>query len=265
MNEARPASPPNERASAAKTNGMNESTLDRKRFEAIEAYVMGRMSAEERQRFEQDMAADPALRAEVDLQRENTMAIELGGMDRLLKQVRAEQQRTSEGSGGNGWTTYLKYAAAIALLIAGALWWMDRAPKHDRLFAEHHVADPGLPVPMSASDDAAFHDAMVAYKLGDFAEARGKWTNLLNAAPDNDTLRYFIAQSALAEGDADSAVPLFEHVSADASSVFSGKARWYLFLAHLKRGDRTAMQALHLEDDAVYGERARAILEAFEP
>ncbi|MBX2979836.1 MAG: hypothetical protein KF905_11115 [Flavobacteriales bacterium] len=251
---------------------MNEGTLDRKRFEAIEAYVMGRMSDDERARFEQDMATDPTLRAEVDLQRENTMAIELGGMDRLLKQVRAEQQRTSEGSGGNGWTTYLKYAAAIALLIAGALWWLDRAPQHDRLFAEHHVADPGLPVPMSlpaeragATNDAAFHDAMVAYKLGDFAEARSKWTSLLNAAPGNDTLRYYIAQAALAEGDADSAVPLFEQVAADAASVFSGKARWYLFLAHLKRGDRTAMQALHLEDDAVYGERARAILEAFEP
>lgn len=244
---------------------MNEGTLDRKRFEAIEAYVMGRMSADERERFEQDMAADPALRAEVELQRENTMAIELGGMDRLLKQVRAEQQHTSDRSGGNGWTTYLKYAAAIALLIAGALWWMDRAPQHDRLFAEHHVADPGLPVPMSASDDAAFHDAMVAYKLGDFAEAGSKWTTLLNASPGNDTLRYFIAQAALAEGDADSAAPLFEQVAADDTSAFSGKARWYLFLAHLKRGDREAMRALHLEHDTVYGERARAILTALEP
>jgi len=243
---------------------MSEGTLDRRRFEAIEAYVMGRMSADERVRFEQDLATDADLRAEVELQRENMLAIELGGMDRLLKQVRAEQ-RNAPGASGNGWTTYLKYAAAIALLIAGALWWMDRAPEQDRLFAEHHVADPGLPVPMSATDDAAFHDAMVAYKLGDYAEARTKWSALLNASSGNDTLRYYIAQAALAEGDAESAVPLLEKVAADGSSVFSGKARWYLFLAHLKRGDPEAMRALHLEDDPLYGERARAILAAFEP
>jgi hypothetical protein len=243
---------------------MSEGTLDRKRFEAIEAYVMGRMSSDERVRFEQDLATDADLRAEVELQRENTLAIELGGMDRLLKQVRAEQ-RNAPGASGNGWTTYLKYAAAIALLIAGALWWMNKPSTNERLFAEHFVADPGLPVPMSATGDAAFHDAMVAYKLGDHAEARGKWSALLNTKPDNDTLRYYISQAALAEGDADSAIPLLEGVAADASSVFNSKARWALFLTHLKRGDRAAMQALRMEDDPVYGDRARAILAALEP
>jgi len=243
---------------------MSEGTLDRKRFESIEAYVMGRLSPADRERFELDMATDPALRKEVELQRDNTLAIELGGMDRLLKQVRSEQ-RDAPGTRDNGWTSYLKYAAAIALLIAGALWWMNKPTTNERLFAEHFVADPGLPVPMSSTDDAAFHDAMVAYKLGDHAEARGKWSALLNTKPDNDTLRYYIAQAAIAEGDADSAIPLLEQVVADASSVFSSKARWALFLAHLKRGDRAAMQALHLDDDAVYGDRARAILAALEP
>ena len=238
---------------------MNKGALDRGRFEAIEAYVLGTMRASDRERFEQDMATDPALRREVELQRENTLAIELGGMDRLLKEVRNEQHGTAM-TGGNAWMTYLKYAAAIALLIAGALWWMNKPATHESLFAEHFVPDPGLPVAMSATDDHAFHDAMVAYKLGDHIEAIDKWNTLLLASPGNDTLRYFIASAALAQGDVETAVPLLQELSADGASSFHSKSRWYLFLAHLKAGDVASMRTIGLQDDPLYGERVRSIL-----
>ena len=228
---------------------MSEGALDRNRFEAIEAYLLGSMSATERDAFAKEMASDAKLRAEVDLQRENTLAIELGGVQRLLKEVRAEHARP-EMDRTAGWKTYLMYAAVVAIVLSGAFWVLTRPSANERLFAEHFTADPGLPVPMSATDKPAFHDAMVAYKLGDFAEARGKWSTLLQADPTSDTLRYYIASAALAVEDAAAAIPLFEGIVADTASAFHDKSQWYLFLAYVKAGEVENAKAVPMDDPA---------------
>lgn len=235
---------------------MNKGALDRDRFEAMEAYLLGTMPQAERARFEQELAASPALRAELELQREHIRAVELGGMDRLLKEI-GHEGRVSERR-STPWTAYLKYAAAVALLLGVAVWAFMRPTAHERIFAAHYTADPGLPVAMGASDDHAFHDAMVAYKLGDLAEARNAWTALLHSDPHNDTLRYYIASAALAMGDAAAAIPAFEEL-ADGHQAFAAKARWYLLLAYVRAGEVAKAKGVALDDDPVYGERARAI------
>lgn len=243
---------------------MNEATPDRKRFEAIEAYVMGRMSADERERFQQEIAADPALHSEVELHRENTLAIELGGMDRLLKVMRVEQQQGSTGSGGNGWIPYLKYAATVALFIAGVLWWMGRAPRHERVFAAHFTPDPGLPVTMGTTDAPAFHDAMVAYKLGDHDEAIDKFTALLKEGPASDTLRFYIGCAELNAGRPERAAPMLMAVAEQQGSVFAAKARWYAFLAILRGGDLNGARAIRFEEGDPYGAKVKAVLSELE-
>lgn len=220
----------------------------------MEAFLLGTMPAAERTRFEQEMAQDADLRSEVELQRENMLAVELGGMQSSLCGIMDEEQRQVPQL----WRI-LKYAAAAALLIAGAAWWFSRPPLNERLYAEYHVADPGLPVPMSATRDPDFQDAMVAYKLGDLEEARAKWSRLLSADPANDTLNYYIASADLSNGDVAASIPYFKAVATDSSSAFHAKARWYLFLAYLHEGRWQDMQALGLEHDPVYGERVRHI------
>ena len=238
---------------------MNEAALHKERFEAIEAFLLGTMSPEESHRFEQELAVDASLRDEVELQRENTLAIELAGITRTLQSARAEHREVTTASNGNSWTTYLKYAAMVAVLILGAVWWITRPAENERLFAEYYVEDPGLPVPMSAVNDPVFQDAMVAYKLGDYAEARTKWGNLLQREPDNDTLRFYIANTYLAEGDAEAAIQLFQAVANTPSSTFHNKARWYLFLAYLREGRLNELPDTTLVNDPTYGERVRAV------
>jgi len=235
---------------------MSKGTLDRDLFEAIEAYVMGTMPTPQRDRFEQELAANHDLRAEVELQRTNIRAVEIGGMDRLLKDLAREERSSTPGAAG--WTHYLKYAAAVVLLLGVAIWAFTRPTPNERLFATHYIADPGLPVAMGATDDHAFQDAMVAYKLGDFREARGTWTVLLQAAPQNDTLRYYIASADLAMGDVPAAIPALEDL-AKGHSAFAAKARWYLFLAYIKADETEKARSVALDDDPVYGERIRAI------
>jgi hypothetical protein len=243
---------------------MSEGALDRKKFEAIEAYVLGTMSAEERARFEQDMSSDAALRAEVELQRENMHAVELGGVERMLRSIAAEElsaERAPQESGKRYWM----YAAAIVLLGIGAAWWSTRTPLNEQLYTEHFTPDPGLPVEMGVTADPAFADAMVAYKLGDYAEARTKWDRLLNDQPRNDTLIFYIASAALAEGDPDSAIKGFKQEAEDVSSPFHDKSRWYLFLSYVRAGRIADAQALRLDTDPVYGERVRSIIGRLKP
>jgi predicted Zn-dependent protease len=237
---------------------MKRSALHQERFEAIERYLLGTMNDEERRRFEQEMAGDEDLRAEVALQRENMLAVELGGLQETLRTI-AREEATNERSGGTAWPGFLKYAAAAVLLLGVGLWWLARPADNERLFAEHFSPDPGLPVPMSISNDPVFHDAMVAYKLGDYQEARTKWATLLPSRPANDTLRYYMGSAALAAGDPAQAVPLLQAVAGDSASVFNRKARWYIFLSCLRTGDTAGMNAVGLDDDPLYGERVRAI------
>ncbi len=243
---------------------MSEGALDKARFEAIEAYVLGTMPHAARDRFEAEMALDGSLRTEVELQRENIRAVELAGVERTLRTMHADRQQ-DPAAGSTPWGTYLKYAALIAVLISGAWWWLGRSSVNEQLFAEHHYADPGLPVPMSATNDPAFHDAMVAYKLGDFAEARNKWSILLQAEPGNDTLRFYIAEAHLAEGDAPSAIPLLEGLAEDPNTVFRTKARWHLFLAYVLEDRTEDLRELGMENDPEHGEEAKAILSRILP
>jgi tetratricopeptide (TPR) repeat protein len=242
---------------------MKAGALGRKRFEDIEDYVLERMEAPRRQAFEQDLATDAGLREELELERDNILAVELAGIERTLKSIAA----AGEGPGQvhRGRAVWLRAAAAAAVLVGALAWWFSRPPLNERLFAQTYVADPGLPVPMSTLGDPGFQDAMVAYKLEDYAEAEGKWEQLLKAAPGNDTLAFYIASAELAQGKAGEAVPHFREVAANASSAFQGKARWFLYLAYLQSGDREAMRQMDMAKDPEYGERAREIEAQMQP
>lgn len=240
---------------------MSQGALDRTTFETIEAYVLDRMSASERAAFEERMAADAGLRKEVALQQEHIRAVELGGLQRILHGLRAEEQQANKGGSGAWW----RYAAAAAILIVGSVLWFSRPSPNERLFAEHFTPDPGLPVAMGATEDPAFADAMVSYKEGKYAEARAKWSPLQQLEPSNDTLRYFIASAWLSEGRITEALPLLQDVSAQESSAFRDRARWYLFLAHIHTGATAEALAMPLDDDPVYGERVRRIKQRLEP
>ncbi len=249
---------------------MNESALHQDRFEAIEAYLLGKLSADAQDRFEQDMAHDALLRREVEVQRENMLAVEMGGLRQAVRSV-MDQDRSMARRHTITWSDYLKYAAAIALVLAVAVWWLARPNMNERLFAQHHVTDPGMPVPMSLpaqgyglASDAAFLDAMVSFKMGEYARAHADWTAMLERIPSNDTLRYYVAAAAMEQDLVQDAAPLFAAV-ASGHSAFAQRARWSLFLIYVRTDDTAARLALGMEHDPVYGERVRAINERLSP
>lgn len=237
-------------------NGM----LDRDTFEAIEAYVLGTMPALERERFEERLRTDADLRAEVEQQTEHIRAVELGGLQRALKDIGRQQAAPAPG---RSWMPYLKVAAAVAVVLCAALWYLNRSTTGERLYAAHYQPDPGLPVAMSATDDQAFQDAMVAYKLGDHAEAQAKWSTLLKDRPQSDTLRYYTAMAALGAGDFNAAIPLLDDVAQERTSPFTSKAAWYLFLACTHQGDTARANAIHFDPADPHAAEAAAIQQAW--
>lgn len=241
---------------------MSKGTLDRTTFETIEAYVLDRLSATDRAAFEQRMAADADLRQEVALQQEHIHAVELGGFLRTVQQ--AGEAHASSARAGR-WPMLWRYAAMVALILAAAVWWLALPSNNEQLFAEHFRPDPGMPVTMGVTSDRAFADAMVSYKEGEYAKARGAWMSMLREGPGNDTLQYYIASAWLAEGNAAEAAPLLEQLAAKDGSAFRDRARWYLFLAYIRTGKSVEALAMPLEDDPSHGAQVRAIKQRLEP
>lgn len=236
---------------------MNSKPLDQRTFESIEAYVLGTMSPTDRETFEARMRQDTILRAEVEQQQEHIRAVELGGLERTLRVIAQEHDLGAEKR--SGWATYQKYAALVAVVLGAVAWFATRPTTGERLFAEHFTPDPGLPVAMSATTDLAFQDAMVDYKMKEFAVAQQKWNQQLRTRPTSDTLRYFSAMAAMAANDLAAAVPLLDAVAGQRSSPFADKAAWYLFLAHTCAGDTSKAGAIRFNPGSPYAARAEAI------
>jgi len=244
---------------------MKQQALHIARFEEIEAYLLGRSS--EPAQFEERMASDLDLREEVEVQRENMLAVELGGFSRTIAEISKRNASADPVVGpapvvrraSTLWV--LRIAAGVALLLGVAWWFLARPDAFDQVLAEYYVADPGLPVPMSATNDAAFHDAMVDYKMGAYPKAIAKWNVLLVNDPQNDTLRYYLANAQMADVNVVEAIQLYQGLSADTKSVFHDKAEWRLFLAYVHMHDAEQVQNFKVASGSPYAAEVSAIQE----
>jgi tetratricopeptide (TPR) repeat protein len=233
--------------------------IDQKLFERIEAYLDERMDPDEQLAFEVKIKAKPQLEQEVELERTLRNAVEAGAMrDRiegLHEQLFSEDEQTSLNTGMSPW----KIAAGIAIILGiGALLYTSSASE-DTLFAEYATVDPGLPVPMSASDSYDFHDAMVDYKSGDYGRAIATWSRLYSLDENNDTLKYYLGSAHFNNAAFEQAIPYFGSVSVMMGSNFRDKALWYLGLSYLQLDRKDDFKALIPSETSVYRSRFEEI------
>ena len=94
-------------------------------YEAIEAYLEGKLTAEARRAFEKEMAADPLLETEVALHRRMQQELGKSGKAELREQLQQiAQEFPLERKRGN---TILRlmpvWGAVAAAIIAAVIWW----------------------------------------------------------------------------------------------------------------------------------------------
>ena len=156
-------------------------------------------------------------------------------------------------------------ASVLLLVVAGVfLFRTAAASSPEALAAAYFEPDPGLPTTLGAAEDAAFDEAMIDYKLGDYPAALRQWGRLRAEFGAGDTLSYFYGVTLLAADRPGAAVELLREVRGGA---FVAEARWYEALALLAQGEEAAATAL-LEEvaatDGAYAARARELLGALE-
>jgi hypothetical protein len=232
--------------------------LTQAQFERIEAYLRQTMSEGERLQFEKEMAGNDAFRKEVEIERELMLAVEAGAMKSRMEKIHRRLFQTPNK------TMWIAIAASIILLVAVGIWLISRPDPVDRLYAESFTVDPGLPVPMSATDDYLFYDAMVDYKKGKYDLAESKWSTLLIESPVNDTLLYYIGMCNVNDGNHDKAIPYLQKVIQLGSIAFRGKSEWYLALCYLRLEDFEGLDKLAKESESDYSKRIRQLIKDLE-
>lgn len=232
--------------------------ISEKDFEQIERFLLGRMSPEESSAFEGEINENPELKASVDEIRLAINSVEAEGLKRDLDSIHGELY----GKGSSGGNRFLIWsmAASFAVLIGFAFWFFQGSISSERLYSEYAYKDPGLPVPMSASDTYEFHDAMVDYKTENYASAIAKWKKLYSEEPDNDTLRYYIG-AAYFNSDSLAQAELYLTGIADSDSPFKYKAQYTVLLILLKSGKEEAILRYEISESSPFKERVESLKE----
>lgn len=126
--------------------------MDPSSQEQVSAYLTGRMPPEERTAFRQRLAADPALKQELDFQE----AVMLAALQLETRRMPYEEEESSEAEPGERGKVrslrpqqYLLAAAVVLLAILAAVWYSNRpTPQQLQLaMAELDLADPTGHIP----------------------------------------------------------------------------------------------------------------------
>jgi len=227
-------------------------------FERIEAYLLDRLSEEDRKLFEYELKSNDKLKNEVVTQRDLMLSVETGELKSRLDSI---HNKVSKQRNVSRW---IAVAASVAILVAVSIWMINKPDKADNLFAANLTLEPGLPVPMSATNNYEFHDAMVDYKSGKNELAISKWEKLLLVNPVNDTLNYFIGVAHFNDENYSEAIQYFEEVLSLKSSSFTGKGEWYLALSCLKTEDFERLNMLAKESQSDYAKRIHQLKQKLE-
>ncbi len=232
--------------------------ISQKEFERIEAFIHNKLPEKDREVFEKELETNANLRKEVDIQLQTMLAVEAGGMKNRLDAI---HQKLISKAYLNIWVAV---AASVAILITVGFWLINMPGKTDKLFAANVTIDPGLPVPMSATDNYTFYDAMVDYKSEKYDLAIGKWTTLLQLNTENDTLNYYMGAALFNAEKYEQAITYFEQVSKLEESFFYGKSEWYLALCFLKMKEFDRLEKLSQQSKSDYSARIKQLNQKLE-
>lgn len=231
---------------------MNRNTdISPEEFESIERYLLKQMTGDEYDAFTKNILNDQALQDKINSVQLTLVGIQESNLSQKMEEFHKEislSEKKINHSAGKVFSMkrFLVAASVIVLLGLGAILFLNKFNKPERLFSEYYKPDPGLITAMGASENYLFDHAMIDYKTKKYDSALKTWQELLKSNPANDTLNYFIGSAFLAKEKSDSAVYYFQKVITNEKSYFLNEAYWYLGLALVKQ-QKSAKAILYIE------------------
>ena len=244
--------------------------ISQEEFEAIEQYLHDEMSEEHRAAFEKRLEEDPQLRQTVYKYQQLMDGVETASLKMKLDEFHAEIEEDTSSSAETSHIHHKKNRAFLKFLVAASIflafgliiWFVTfQSSPEEELFAAYFEPDPGLITPMSSTNEYEFYSGMIDYKQENYQKAITRWEPLITENPQSDTLNYFLGVAHLALGDQEPARTYLEASLETPEESFTNETYYYLALAYLKSGNRSAaVDALRESGD----ERAASLLTELE-
>ncbi len=135
----------------------------------------------------------------------------------------------------NRFSTYLKYAAVFALILATGTFLYNR--QENVITLSHQFEEPGLINYMSTTTTSNWEDIMFDFKTKNYFKADQQIEKALIENPKNDTLIYFSGVVKFKLNNLKAAKTQFQKIQNLITSNYKDKSIYYLGLIGYKRRD----------------------------
>lgn len=215
--------------------------------ERVENYLLGIMSPEERLVFEEELKSNSELSASLDEARDLMVGIE-DHFDNELK----SKLRHIEGPDNKAKVVYLKkrrnlrwsLVAAIAVLLIIATFYLIPGDQPSELYAQYYSDYPNIIELQQRAESSPISTAFLFYQQGNWNAADKSFQTLISSDQSLIYPHFYRAISRLNLNDPSEAINELETVIRSNDERFLQPAKWYLALAHLRKGDTAASKTI---------------------
>ncbi len=237
-------------------------------FDLIEAYLENNLSPQAKLDFEEQLAANEALKAEVEKHRMLKEVVADGESMAFREKLRsAEQEYTKSIPKERSKPVWLswKIAAGIAALIGLGLFFLfSTNTSKDALFEQYFRPYPAEDVVRGEKSNPV-QEAISYYAKGDFTKAIPELKKIIATFPQSKMQeRLYLGSAYLATDQLEKAIAVFRELAN--TPTLNEQAKWYLALGHLKLGELETAKALLQElvvYDGIYKTDAQQLLSDF--
>lgn len=181
--------------------------IDLNTWERLEAYLDGRLEKNDIEKLEKEIAAQPALQKTLEELRALKAGIDQAGQKHMREKIARWEAEAARNQKASRKSTYLKWAAALLVLITGGYFLYhtlaEGDPEKKESLAESLFSPyPNLRAERGAAEDAMIDSILLLYDAGDYAAAaRGFTAQTKPASEPADMWDFYKAESLIASGE----------------------------------------------------------------
>lgn len=224
-------------------------------FELIEAYLNQELSPADRQSFEQEMASDDALQADVRLHRSLRMGLHGLAVEQRVRQAHERYKARPDDEAapsateptplpaprrGAGWGRWAAAASVVLGLGIGYYFLQQPAEPASLAYAEQSLRQnddqltKSLPAHLAPTERRQLLTAIEAYKTGRYDAVIDQLTIPAQDRQTEPYRHYFLGLTYLAKQQPAAAIAPLQEAVGTATGALRQKADWFLALAYLK-------------------------------